>query len=120
MPQDYLGLPSVGYGWKESLTIPGGVWGERASLNTGEVVGLALLPACFDYRSGGFGGLPRFYPVSQGLVCSGFLLTTPCSRRRPDAGLGLGFDWSCFGCVVILQMPRTLLWFLLPLLTFLD
>ena len=45
--------------------------------------------SCFDSRSGGFGGLPRFAPVGQSLFCS-FLFTSLGSGHCPVAGFGVG------------------------------
>ena len=90
MPQDYLGLPSVGCGWKESLTIARGVRSEIVGI-LGRWLVWRYFRTCFDSRRGGFVGLPRFTPAGQGLVCPVFFAFLPgLYRRCPDAGLGFG------------------------------
>ena len=59
MYQDYLGLPSVGDSWKESLTIAGDVRGVRVGV-LGRWLVWCYFRACFVSRSGGFVGLFRF------------------------------------------------------------
>ena len=112
-----MGLPSVGFGRIESLTFPGG----------GRCVGVGVLGRCLVWRyfracfvsdSGGFVGLHRFF--SCGSLWFFFCLPPWALGAVPSLGLVLVFFWSSFGCVVLPLFPRLLLWFLFPLLSFLD
>ena len=67
--QEILGLPSLGFGWIESLTFPGG----------GRCVGVGVLGRCLVWRWFCFFGSLWF-----------FLLSSLGSWRRPVAGLGFG------------------------------
>ena len=94
--QEILGLPSLGFGWIESLTFPGG----------GRCVGVGVLGRCLLSR--------RFSPVGL----SGFFGFPPWALAAvPSLGLVLVFFWCSFGCVVLPLYPRPLLWFLFPLLS---
>ena len=83
----------------------------------GEVLGLALLLGVLRLS------LRWFLWASTGSLLRVSLVSCFCFASLgvvPAPGFGWGFDCSGFGCVVYPRIPPTLLWSLLPLLTFLD